>query len=195
MPLDSTIIYTVPVVLSRLRLLSITLFKDHYGTIHSGEAGFLVEPLETTINVFIPVGEHAEKLSKLEGRYVEIEINPPFFETSGPVNAEKPSIALEPPVPGVPAPHYRLVGVFKIFTPLWGVFECGNLRFPLTGDVNVENGKSVFHRGELRIDVPSWDEWPEKLEVVKSAWIEVRGVRFYGYLPEGSKRGETIWSP
>ncbi|ASJ03442.1 hypothetical protein A3L09_09300 [Thermococcus profundus] len=172
---------------SRLLLLSFTPFKDYEGVIHSGEGVFLVEPLGVKVSVFVPYGKHAEELSKLEGKYVEVIIDPPYFEASGPVNAEAPSIT-----PETPASRYLLVGLFNIIEPEWGLFECGNLRFPIRGLVETQNGKNFFVGHDLRIEVPGWDEWPGSSKPVKIAWIKLRKVRLYGYLPKKSK-GVRIW--
>jgi len=180
------------IVPSRLLLLSFTPFRDYSGTIHSGEAVFLVEPLGVKISIFIPVGEHAEKLSKLEGQYVDMEIDPPYFEAFGPMNAEEPFITLEPSASGTTALRYRLIGLFKIFEPEWGIFECGNLRFPIQGRLETQNGKALFVRDALRIDLSDIKEWPRKPEPVKSAWVELRKVRFYGYVLEDFRRVK-VW--
>ncbi|WP_148882138.1 hypothetical protein [Thermococcus aciditolerans] len=186
--LDSTP-YIVP---SRILLLSFTPFRDYDGVVHSGEAEFLVEPLDVKISVFIPVGEQAEKLSKLEGQYVDIDIDPPYFEAFNVKNAWGPLITLEPPDSEVPAPRYRLVGLFKIFEPEWGIFECGNLRFPIQGWLETQNGKAFFVRDALRIDLSDMKEWPRKPKPVKSAWVELRKVRFYSYVLEDFRRVK-VW--
>ncbi|WP_258084397.1 hypothetical protein [Thermococcus thermotolerans] len=86
---------TTYILLSRLLLLSFTPFRDYDGVVHSGEAEFLLEPPGVKISVFIPVGEQAEKFSKLEGQYIDVEIDPPYFEVFNVKNAERPIITLQ----------------------------------------------------------------------------------------------------
>ncbi|NJE60288.1 hypothetical protein [Thermococcus sp. 21S7] len=126
--MKSSLAYTVPAVVSRLRLVSVAPIRDHHGTVHSGEAEFLVEPLKTTVSVFFPVGEHAEKLGEMVGSTVEVEVLPPSLRVSALGSAKRFQIVREE-APDVPAPFYRLTGIFRVYTPMWGVFECGNLRF------------------------------------------------------------------
>ncbi len=103
----------------------------------------------------------------------------------------KPLIAREPPDSETGAERYRLVGLFRIFEPEGGIFECGNLRFPpLYGQMEARNGRRFFIRDALRIDISEVD-WLERLEPdtrpAKSVWVELRRVRFYGYLMEGGE--------
>ncbi len=53
--------FTVP---SRLLLLSFAPIRDHEGVIHSGEAVFLVEPLNVRVSVFVPLGGSRQRKSQ-----------------------------------------------------------------------------------------------------------------------------------
>ncbi|ASJ03443.1 hypothetical protein A3L09_09305 [Thermococcus profundus] len=108
------------------------------------------------IEVFLPELEDVLNLVGRENGYVDVVIDPPYFEVVGPARIEEPLIQEEPKVKEFGPSTYRLIGRLRRTQGDCGVFECGNLGF------------EVCFRGE-------------------GEWVELKNVRFYGYIAETSK--------